>query len=276
MFPSTNLSRDLHDRINIRVVKKFELGLNDYRLYREGIISFYHVYEAFERIWKNLLSNPSDVPPHIYAALQALSDPRLLRTPQIAADLEYYFSKEGGFDPKRAPDTLERKAVVEYIEKRLTDKPHLVLAYAHIYYMALFAGGKILVRMMLAKKDFFPVHKPAGNYEEAKKFGTNMFLFPVDKGKEEGLRNRFKDAMCEVEGALTEAEKTEIIQEARQIYLWNEKLVNELESICEPMVVPLVLERTHTFFKHHLSKFFILAIFAAFLFWFSLFRYGVI
>jgi heme oxygenase len=191
----------------VRVVKKFELGLNDYRLYRQGVISFYHVYEAFERTWSKLLANPAGVPPHIYAALQALADPRLSRTPQIAADLEYFYGAEG-FDPKRAPDTPQRKAVVDYIEKNLTEKPHLLLAYAHIYYMALFAGGKILVRMMLAKKDFFPVHKPAGSYEEAQKFGTNMFLFPVDKGKEEGLRNKFKDAMCEVEGALTEAEKT--------------------------------------------------------------------
>lgn len=83
-----------------------------------------------------------------------------------------------------------------------------MLAYAHSYYMALFAGGKMLCRQILATKDFFPVRAPAGNYDEAKVYATNMFVFPMDKGKDEELRTRFKDSFQAVEGNLTEEEKT--------------------------------------------------------------------
>jgi heme oxygenase len=202
-----NSSRDLHDSVNVLVVQRFMLGLRDYRLYREGIRSFYHVYSAFERTWAKLLANPSGIQPHVYTALQALYDPRLSRASAIALDLTYMYGTNE-FDPESAPTTKEVQACVAHIEKTLQEKPHLVIAYAHIYFMALFAGGKILLRQLFAAKDFFPVNPPAGTYEEAIAFGTNMFMFPVEKGKEESLRAKFKDAMETVEGGFSEEEKT--------------------------------------------------------------------
>ncbi|KAF8534113.1 hypothetical protein BDD12DRAFT_757981 [Trichophaea hybrida] len=251
----TNNHRDLHDSVNVLVVQRFMLGLRDYRLYREGILSFYHVYAAFERTWANLLSNPTGIQPHIYTALRALSDPRLSRAPGIALDLAYMYGAEG-FDPECAPETTEVQACVVHIEKTLHEKPHLMVAYAHIYYMALFAGGKILLRQLFAAKDFFPINPPAGSYDEAMAFGTNMFMFPsVEKGKAESLRVKFKDAMETVEEAFSEEEKTEIIQEARAIFKWNERLVLELDEICATLAIPAVqldsVERNKNFFTEY-------------------------
>ena len=112
------------------IVQRLVLGLRDYRLYREGILSFYHVYAAFERSWAKLLASPSSVQPHVYAALQALADPRLGRTEAIASDLTYLYDA-GKFDAAAPPDTKARAEVVAHIEKTLAEKPHLVLAYAH-------------------------------------------------------------------------------------------------------------------------------------------------
>ncbi|KAI5843729.1 hypothetical protein BZA05DRAFT_180107 [Tricharina praecox] len=231
-------TRDLHDIVNHLIVQRFMLGLRDYRLYREGILSFYHVYSAFERTWAHLLANASLVKPHIYTALQALSDPRLTRAPAIALDLTYLYDAQR-FDPDAPADANSvRGECVAHIEKVLLEKPHLLLAYAHNYYMALFAGGKMLLRQILMAKDFFPVKAPAGDSDEAKAFSTNMFVFPVETGKEESLRAKFKAAMELAEENLSEEEKTEIIQESRHIYQMNERLVRELDEICGSLAIP--------------------------------------
>jgi len=247
-------TKDLHDSVNVLVVQRFMLGLRDYRLYREGIRSFYHVYSAFERTWAKLLANPSGIQPHVYTALQALYDPRLSRASAIALDLTYMYGTNE-FDPESAPTTKEVQACVAHIEKTLQEKPHLVIAYAHIYFMALFAGGKILLRQLFATKDFFPVNPPAGTYEEAMAFGTNMFMFPVEKGKEESLRAKFKDAMETVEGGFSEEEKTEIIQEARAIFKWNERLVLELDDICATLAIPAAQLEVERVSKNFFSEY---------------------
>ena len=97
-FPATRTAlirnRDLHDRMNPLVVQSFRLGLRDYRLYREGIRSFYHVYAAFERTWADQQLHTAAVPPHVATALRALADPRLTRAPAIALDLDYLYGED--------------------------------------------------------------------------------------------------------------------------------------------------------------------------------------
>ena len=187
-------------------MQRLGLGLGDYRLYREGILSFYFVYAAFERAWASALANPTAVKPHIYTALQAIFDSRLTRAPTIAADLQYLYGADVVLTPAQ---NTQRAAVAAHIERVIAEKPHLVLAYAHSYYMALFAGGKMLLRQILGARDFFPVNAPAGDYDEAKAFATGMFVFPTAQGKDDSeLRAKFKDAMLIAEEGLSEQEKT--------------------------------------------------------------------
>jgi heme oxygenase len=187
------------------------LGQKNYLLYREGIHAFYYPFRTFEKEWASLLSQSSSLGPHIYTALQGLSDPRLFRTAAISADLAYLYSGDGSsirFDPIAPPTTPCRIAYIQHIEEVVRKKPHVLIAYAHNFYMALFAGGKILAKRILAAKEFFPVVVPAGSYEEAQMFSMNMYSFPVEKGREEELRAKFKTAMEALEGNLSEEEKT--------------------------------------------------------------------
>lgn len=248
------------------------LGLRDYKHYREGILSFYHIYSAFERSWAHLLANPAFVEPHVYTALQAIADPRLTRASAIASDLTYLYGPDE-FNPTALAKTGSMRAeFVSHIEERLREKPHLVIAYAHNYYMALFAGGKMLLRQILMAKNFFPIKAPAGDYDEAKAFSVNMFIFPTDAGKEETLRIKFKEAMQIAEESLNEVEKTglfllpgllgltdnpeEIIEESRAIYQMNERLIRELDEICKSSTIPAAqldqADPTHRFANHKL------------------------
>ena len=203
-------TRDLHDIVNVLIMNRLSscLKSRDHTLYREGILSFYHVYRTFEHVWASLLLSSASTDLTVHYLLSTLSDPRMIRSPALAADCSYLFP-DNTFHPD-APVPENRPQVKEFVahmQRVLEEKPHVMVAYAHMFYMALFAGGKVLRRMIVAKEGFFPVRKPAGDQEEARKMGTQMFMFPVEEGKGEELRKRFKEAVAIVEVGLDEDER---------------------------------------------------------------------
>lgn len=181
------------------------MGITDHRLYREGILSFAFVYKSFEEGWAALLSSESTVDPRIRNALQRLYSTPLLRTPQIAKDLQYFY----GSTPfsTEFPTTPQRTAYVNHIRTVIAEKPHVLIAYAYNYYMALFAGGKILRYQMSKAKGFFPEHYGMTE-EERIGAGMNIFNFEIEKGGEIGLRDSFKGALLDLESTLTMEEKS--------------------------------------------------------------------
>lgn len=179
--------------------------LVDHTLYREGLLSFAFVFKTFEEEWASLMSSSSsNIDPRIKTALQNLYSTPLLRTPQLTKDLQYYF----GSTPysTKAPTTIQRTAYVTHIRKVVAEKPHVLIAYAYNYYMALFAGGKILKYQISKAKGFFP--EQFGMTEEERIMaGTNLFSFEVEQGKEDGLRTSFKGALHDLEDTLTMQER---------------------------------------------------------------------
>jgi heme oxygenase len=176
----------------------------DHRLYREGILSFAFIYKAFEDAWAAAITPKAPTDPRIKSALQSLYSIPLLRAPQLIKDLEYFF----GSSPYSLdrPRTFQRSTYVAHIQRTISDKPHVLIAYAHNYYMALFAGGKVLKYHISHAKNFFP-ERGQMTAEECRLAGTNLFQFEIEKGKEESLRTSFKAALAALEGSLTAEEK---------------------------------------------------------------------
>jgi len=74
-------------------------------------------------------------------------------------------------------------------------------------YLALFAGGKIIKSKMLSQAGFFP-RVEGMTSEECQRLGTNMFMWEVEKGKEEEVvREEFKRRLASVEGGIEDEEK---------------------------------------------------------------------
>lgn len=220
-------TREGHDVVNRLIMSRLALGLQgqcyssscnyeakmsehglvllDHTLYREGLLSFAFVFKAFEEEWGSLMSSSSsNINPRIKKILQNLYSTPLLRTPQLTKDLQYYF----GSTPfsTEAPTTIQRTAYVAHIRQVVAEKPHVLIAYAYNYYMALFAGGKILKYQISKAKGFFP--ERYGMTEEDRIIaGTNLFSFEVEKGKEDGLRASFKGALGDLEDTLTVQER---------------------------------------------------------------------
>jgi len=142
--------------------------------------------------------------PRIKNVLQRLYSLPLLRTPQLAKDLEYFY---GGETYPLVEPMSSRAKYLAHIKQVLSQKPHLVIAYAHNYYMALFAGGKILKYQISRARGFFPRRRNMPE-EECEAAGTNLFSFEVPRGEEDLLRSGFKDALVDIQSTLTEEEKT--------------------------------------------------------------------
>ncbi|KAF8477315.1 hypothetical protein BDZ91DRAFT_709045 [Kalaharituber pfeilii] len=231
-------TRDVHDSINKIVMIRIALGFRDIRNFREGILSFFYIYKTFEEEWNLLLTNPpSHLPPRKKYILATLHSPYLMRTSALLRDLAFYFSlpsPEAALIKFSSPTTPQRKAYVAHVRAAIAKEPLVIIAYAHTMYLALFAGGKIIKSRMLATTGFFP--KMEGmTREECQKAGTNLFEWEgVEKGREdEMVRGGFKRRLASVEGEVTEEERKAIVQEAREIFLQNGLLINELDRLTQ-------------------------------------------
>lgn len=135
--------------------------------------------------------------------------PEMLRTDKLLKDLAFYY----GISHKEAterfsnPTTPARKANVEHIRKTLREKPYTILAYGHVMYLALFAGGRILKGKILSAPAFFKGYEDFDK-EQRQGLAANMFSFDgrTTKAEENGVRDGWKSRMGEVEGQLTHHE----------------------------------------------------------------------
>ncbi|RAK97672.1 biliverdin-producing heme oxygenase [Aspergillus ibericus CBS 121593] len=114
-------------------------------LYALGFSRYAEIYLGFEEAWQTQLATPpitpsqSSMPPNerIRDILHKIYIPELQRSSRVKADLASL--------PK-LPDTTQHRnsgqAFRRYINTRIQEKPHLIVAYAWIMYSAVFNGGR--------------------------------------------------------------------------------------------------------------------------------------
>ena len=87
----------------------------------------------------------------------------------------YYDDNREKFEKPMMSEQIE---FVNHIVKSSNDKPYLLLAYLHVMYLALFAGGRIMRSSISRATGLFP-QKNGLKHEEIVKLGTNFFTFDV-------------------------------------------------------------------------------------------------
>lgn len=111
-------------------------------------------------------------------------------------------------------------ALTSRIEDSAKASPHLLLAYTHVFYLAIFSGGRhIRARLRDVAKshsNFFPAshstgHRGAGSPDDLLTFWT---FDPCTNDGEE-LKATFKRRFSDAEICLTPKEKDEVVSEAR-------------------------------------------------------------
>ncbi len=165
----------------------------------------------------------------VWKSLRGLRMDRLLRASRLRSDVLNIGSKAGG----RRPDTelLKRRprlqAFVAHVRSAAKGKPHLLMAYMWVLYMALFSGGRyIRARLRGAGGEFW-----SGGDEEGT--ADRYLTFWSFEGGEDGedLKAEFKDRFASVEERLTEGEKDEVVGEAVFIMRAVEGVVGEVAEV---------------------------------------------
>lgn len=213
-----------HDKINKAIVLKLALALRDAKIYRQGLQSFYHVFASIEEVlFDQFEKNPNG---KYTSMLKQVWKPEMARAERARTDLLFYYddNKSKFMNPKMS----EQINFANHIKEQCNEKPYLLLAYLHVMYLALFAGGRIMRSSISKATGLFP-QKDNLKHEEIIKLGANFFCFDVTD--EDSFRLLYKrDYELATRNFLTEDQKQEIIKESIYIFEQNYKCVKELEK----------------------------------------------
>ncbi|KAI1092269.1 hypothetical protein F5B19DRAFT_210496 [Rostrohypoxylon terebratum] len=178
-------TRSVHTRLNKLIILRLRLALpphaNDASNYVQGLLHIAPIYMTFETLWQEILETPialstttttpsasglptDDAPstshpkvaPRIHAVLAATHFPTLSRSASLSADLSQItgwsaadLAAQLQNTPRESPALA---AMVARARETAGERPHALLAYAWVLYMALFAGGRF-IRAALERVD---------------------------------------------------------------------------------------------------------------------------
>lgn len=236
-------SSPAHTRLNKLIISRLPLALPPLakgpELYAHGINTFGDIYLVFENCWHILIQETeklgSDKPSHDNHLRQWLSQlvpPGLWRSDAIKKDLEY-LETATGVDLEAAPNTT-LQAFTAQIYRRTRDKPHVLVAYAWIMYMAIFSGGRwIREQLTDAGPEFWGVHHESDKKDYwihgTLRPGFTLFCFSGTRDGED-IKTDFKTRLEGAEALLTAQERNDIVDEGQFIFEQCVALVEALDT----------------------------------------------
>jgi heme oxygenase len=195
-----------------------------------------------------LLVNPYDnpepfsmvTPPstELLGFLQALRPRGLMRSGRLKRDLESLTGLKGtDLDVQLSQYPGENvKAYCEHIRDVVRRKPHTLVAYAWCYYMAVFSGGRwIRAQLVNAGGDFWSNEASDSRTDEKgvvvplEEQGLALWNFEGDSDGED-IKAEFKRRLLDAEVLFADDERLDIIEEAKQIFNFSAKVVEELDG----------------------------------------------
>jgi heme oxygenase len=156
--------------------------------------------------------------------------PEVARTYALEQDLLFLYQDKNKFQNPKLNRQIE---FVEHIRRVSKDKPHVLLAYGHVLYLALFAGGRSTRAKILAQNELFSDLAQGVASDSARNNiaynATNFLHFQVED--ELSLRAEFKSTYeLATRNELTEQEKQEIIDESIEIFQRLLQCLKEIEQ----------------------------------------------
>jgi hypothetical protein len=233
-------------------------------LYTIGISRFAEVFFAFESAWISQLdrlggvgssdsreydvldSFVGDEAGRIRRILSQIYDPELLRSDRLRSDLLVLRSlisnsehgQRGSWDDgdtsKEGNAELANSAVAfaSHIKSSLDCKPHILLAYAWVMYMATFDVGVHIRRKQLAAgTDFWgqasASMSPSDDQSDISN-GLSFWFFPGNQ-EDETIKMKFQQRLLNAFSLLTATEWVDVIWAAIDILEWCAKILHEID-----------------------------------------------
>ncbi|KAF2838340.1 heme oxygenase-like protein [Patellaria atrata CBS 101060] len=275
-------TRQPHTTLNRFLTSRLPLALppisSSPRLYTHGLTHFAHIYLTIESLLSDLsdlstprnpslsllLSSPDTTPPRpaLLSLLSTLLPPGLPRSTRLKQDLAQLY---GLSDVDLAAHLSHFPGeVVQDFAAHLTAtaqaRPHVLLAYAWVLYMALFSGGRwIRAQLASAPREFWLSAPPASssrdrrrradasqqdsinNLDATPEVPLRFFNFEGEADGED-VKAEFKAGFAAADMVLTQAERRDVIGEALSIFAFSIRVVEELDCLLatpKHIVVPM-------------------------------------
>ena len=171
--------------------------------------------------------------------------PDMLRTRSLRSDLSYLLHKSS----EEVDDVLEHMEGLQlhrfllHFEQTCALKPHVLIAYAWVMYMALFNGGRwIRAQLLTANASSWrlpALDRTSDSTEVDPSLGLAFWHF---FGEEDGedIKNEFKARLSDVEGLLDVEQRQDIVDEALSIFKYLALLVGELDEVVAAKALAIV------------------------------------
>ncbi|TKA76709.1 hypothetical protein B0A55_03934 [Friedmanniomyces simplex] len=196
-------TRKQHTELNRLIVKRLSLALparpwvgrsdKSPALLAQGIAAFAQIYFEFESAWSAIeWSEKKDEDGKMVEWLANLRPQGVERTPRLRSDLRRLRSGT-------APGVGCREPVANL---RLSERPHILIAYGWVMYMAIFSGGR-WIRQQLA--------------DAGPEFELAFLSFDGNEDGED-IKGVFKARLARAEGLLTPQERREVVEEAQRLF----------------------------------------------------------
>lgn len=293
-------TRSIHAKLNKLIIARLPLALppraQDPALYISGLLHITPIYMTFEALWRDILdSSPAndveeketdaldpdtgladaDLPPSdvhrlsgcnkMQSLLQHVFLPGLMRSDRLKADIAHITGWSDSLveDQLRFVEQSGRLGdFIQHIKRSVQHRPHVLLAYSYILFMALFAGGRFIRATLESAGDDFWSHLPSpikptslpcqqstrptkrasGLSDEqlpdhdhychaTHTMPLRFFHFQTPEDGED-LKREFKQRLLDAEKMLTAREKQDIVQESVCIFENMTLLIHQLDSVC--------------------------------------------
>ncbi|KAK5117808.1 hypothetical protein LTR85_008783 [Meristemomyces frigidus] len=246
-------TRKQHTELNRLIIERLPLGLpptaQDPSLLGQGLATFAQIFFAFEEVWQSIedgshsLNKYDPDKAHEYDVCSTLAFLRpngLARSERLRRDLEHITKRTG----KTAKLGTYEKALAQRIRDTISSKPHILLAYAWVMYMAIFSGGRwIRQQFDSAGPEFWTGEPHTTPTEKQDRKDTSGFSFLSFDGEDDGedLKTDFKARLVDIEVLLTEQERQEVIDTAQELFGHCIELVGELDRRMARRAIGLLL-----------------------------------
>lgn len=246
------ISRPHHTTLNQLILRRLPSALppctSTPQTYARGIAHFLPIFSAFEIPLRSLHALAS---PHS-SGIHRLYLPALERGPSLEHDIRYLLQRLHVRSPEssslrghNAEDvesqsgpilsgTPRLNEFVAHISVAVTSKPHVLLTYTWIFYMALFQGGRY-IRSKLRGVDEKGFWGRELNVEVAGEAVTGLvplsfWEFPAATRDGEDLKTEFKARFQDIEQSLSPAQHQDILQEAVEVMMQLLEVVREIDT----------------------------------------------
>lgn len=266
-------TRTPHTLLNNLITSRLPLALpphaSDSKPYATGIHHFSYIFLTFESLWADLVAsvptpetqspptspllsyllvNPYDSPepftdvpsppPSLIRFLADLRPKGLARSARVKRDLGYLLDMSST-DLSVLLSQYPGPKVAEFcahIRSVVRQRPHVLLAYAWCYYMAVFSGGRwIRGQLMNAGEGFWRREdggdQGSGNAPQLPLQDKGMALWNFE-GDNDGddIKAEFKRRLAEADTLLSLEQRQDIVEEAKEIFRFSALLVKELDE----------------------------------------------